>query len=340
MSRCTPAPNGSTVVALRQGSPVSARRPISSAPAGSSASSSHIETSMSSRFPTYTGGTNGRAGMSCLSAACQPTVRGRVGTTRAYSRSAAAACSGSQTETPMRIIGPNSWAPKVNRVTMPKLPPPPRSAQKSSGCEPALTSITSPLARTSSSETKLSQVRPCLRENQPMPPPSARPPTPVSDMIPAATISLCGAVAASTSPRRQPPPTCTSLRSGSTVTSRRPDRSMVRPPSDMTWVFPSWLRADRAAVLGEAAHGVQGGGHGLEVVAGHRVGVLLLLGRSAFDAVDDQGEAEAEPEVVLGALDLVGDRAEHRARDAGERHPVRLLQRDPLGEARAPALLI
>ena len=128
----------------------------------------------------------------------------------------------------------------VKRVTMPKLPPPPRSAQNSSGWESADTSITSPLARTSSRETKLSQVSPCLRENQPMPPPRARPPTPVSDMMPAGTMSRCGAVAASTSPRRHPPPTWTSLRSASTVTSRSPLRSMVRPPSDMALPATLW----------------------------------------------------------------------------------------------------
>src|SRR5215470_5498745 len=315
---------------------------------------------------------------------------------------------------------------------MPKLPPPPRSAQNSSGWDSALTSMTAPLARTSSSETKLSQVRPCLRENHPIPPPSARPATPVSDMIPAGTISRCGAVAASTSPSRPPPPACTSLACGSTVTSRSPDRSMVSPPSAMalpatlwpphriaggrpcsratltaattSWVLvqrrispgrrstmafhtwraclysgwsgpmmsplncpPSWsvmrsrsfssildepeigtvgagVAADIGEVLsarlggdlcGQAAHGGQGGGHGLEVIAGHRVGVLLLLRRAALDPLDDQGEAEAQPEVVVRALDLVGDGAEHRARGAGERHPVRFFQRDPLGEALA-----
>ena len=83
MSRCTPAANGSTVEALMQGWPIPVSRPIISAPSGSSASFSHIETSISRRRPTYSGGTNGSAGMSCLSAACQPTVRGRVGTTAA-----------------------------------------------------------------------------------------------------------------------------------------------------------------------------------------------------------------------------------------------------------------
>ncbi len=66
-----------------------------------------------------------------------------------------------------------------------------------------------------------------------MPPPRASPATPVSDMMPAGTISPCGAVAASTVPSRQPPPACTSLRSASTVTSRSPLRSMTRPPSEV-----------------------------------------------------------------------------------------------------------
>src|SRR5271170_8014250 len=161
----------------------------------------------------------------------------------------------------MRIIGPKSCAAMVKRVTMPKLPPPPRSAQNSSGCESADTSITSPLASTSSRETKLSQVSPCLRENQPMPPPRARPPTPVSDMMPAGTMSRCGAVAASTSPSRHPPPTWTSLRSASTVTSRSPLRSMVKPPSDMA--LPATADARRQAVLaghGDRGHHVGGAG--------------------------------------------------------------------------------
>ena len=91
--------------------------------------------------------------MTSLSAACQPTVRVRLGTTSAYSRSAWAASSGWYRDTPTRIIGPNRCAWKVNRVTTPKLPPPPLSAQNSSGCSVAETLMTSPLASTSSRET-------------------------------------------------------------------------------------------------------------------------------------------------------------------------------------------
>src|SRR6266566_1839494 len=65
---CTPAANGRAVMALTTGRPTAQRRSIISAPAGSSASSSHMEISISSLLPTSSGGTNGNAGMSCLSA--------------------------------------------------------------------------------------------------------------------------------------------------------------------------------------------------------------------------------------------------------------------------------
>src|ERR1700685_1811853 len=103
--------------------------------------------------------------------------------------------------------------------------------------------------------------------------------------------------------------------------------------TDMGGVPFGCLGGHRVLGFGQAAHGVQGGRDGLEVVTGHPVGVLLLGGGSALDALDDQREAEPELEVLIAALDLVGDRAEHRARDPGEDHPVRGLERYPLGEA-------
>src|SRR6266498_815180 len=84
---------------------------------------------------------------------------------------------------------------------------------------------------------------------------------------------------------------------------------------------------------GQLAHRVQGGLHGLEVVGGHGAGVLALAGGAACHAAHDESETEPELQVVVRALDFVGDRAEHRAGDAGEHDPVRRLQRDPLGEA-------
>ena len=64
-------------------------------------------------------------------------------------------------------------------MTTPKLPPPPRSAQNSSGFSSALARACVPSARTTSASIRLSIVSPCLRERWPMPPPRVRPPTPV-----------------------------------------------------------------------------------------------------------------------------------------------------------------
>src|SRR3954466_6786924 len=71
-------------------------------------------------------------------------------------------------------------------VTTPKLPPPPRSAQNSSGCSSADARTRSPRAVTSSTASMLSTVRTCLRSSQPEPPPRASPATPVLETRPPA----------------------------------------------------------------------------------------------------------------------------------------------------------
>ena len=57
-------------------------------------------------------------------------------------------------------------------VTMPKLPPPPRSAQKSSAFVSGSARTTSPSAVTTSAERTLEDDSPYFRASQPMPPPS------------------------------------------------------------------------------------------------------------------------------------------------------------------------
>src|SRR5215218_2428330 len=94
-----------------------------------------------------------------------------------------------------------------NVVTTPKLPPPPRTAQKRSGFSVALARRTWPSAVTISTPTTLSHARPCLRMSQPSPPPNVRPPTPVLEMRPPVVARPCGCVAASKS--RQSAPPCT-----------------------------------------------------------------------------------------------------------------------------------
>src|SRR5207248_7970304 len=130
------------------------------------------------------------------------------------------------------------WARKVNSVTTPKLPPPPRSAQKSSAFSSALAVTFSPSASTTSAESRLSIVSPQPRVRYPIPPPCVSPPTPVVEMIPHGTASPYGLVAASTSPQVQPPPTRTVRASGSTVTDRSGERSATMPPSTLARPAP------------------------------------------------------------------------------------------------------
>ena len=75
----------------------------------------------------------------------------------------------------------------MNEVTTPKLPPPPRIAQKRSGFSSSFAVTTLPSASTTSAPSRLSIDRPSPRLRWPIPPPSVRPPTPVVEMIPPAS---------------------------------------------------------------------------------------------------------------------------------------------------------
>ena len=82
-------------------------------------------------------------------------------------------------------------------MTIPKLPPPPRSAHSSSGFSSAAARTRSPSAVTSSAAIRLSQASPCLRSSQPEPPPSVSPATPVVETRPpvvASPVALAGPV--------------------------------------------------------------------------------------------------------------------------------------------------
>jgi hypothetical protein len=63
--------------------------------------------------------------------------------------------------------GPSSCSRNVNDVTIPKLPPPPRIAQKRSGLESADAVRTPPSAQTTWASTRLSHASPYLRRSQP-----------------------------------------------------------------------------------------------------------------------------------------------------------------------------
>ena len=91
---------------------------------------------------------------------------------------------------PCRAACRRNW----NRVTTPKLPPPPRIAQNRSGMRrrrrPA---ASSPSAVTSSAASRSSIVSPCLRARKPTPPPSVMPPIPTEPASPNPVARPCAA---------------------------------------------------------------------------------------------------------------------------------------------------
>ena len=95
---------------------------------------------------------------------------------------------------------------------MPKLPPPPRSAQNRSGFSRSLARRNSPSAVTTSAETRLSKVRPNLRLVQPKPPPSVRPAMPVVELMPVGVARPNACVSRSKSPSVAPGSTRASAR--------------------------------------------------------------------------------------------------------------------------------
>lgn len=103
--------------------------------------------------------------------------------------------------------GPTSCNRKLNSVTMPKFPPPPRNAQNRSGFSTPDVVTTRPSAVTTVAPTRLSQVRPQYLSSQPLPEPSVSPATPVLVTRPPVSARPCSWVAASTIPQVAPPPT-------------------------------------------------------------------------------------------------------------------------------------
>src|SRR3989304_2311075 len=113
---------------------------------------------------------------------------------------------GGRPRPPPETMGPSGCRRYSNRVTMPKLPPPPRRPQNRSAFSSSLAWTTSPSARTTSAPIMLSTVYPSLRSSQPEPLPSVSPAMPVVGMRPPGMASPCSWVAASNSPQFTPPP--------------------------------------------------------------------------------------------------------------------------------------
>jgi hypothetical protein len=141
---------------------------------------------------------------------------------------------------PPSTIGPIGCRPNSNAVAIPKLPPPPRRPQNSSGSLSASTRSCSPPAVTRSTATRLSTVSPCLRIRWPSPPPSVSPPTPVWLMTPPVVASPCGAVARSKSDQSAPPATRAARLWGSTRTDLISERSIITPLSQTESPATEW----------------------------------------------------------------------------------------------------
>ena len=101
-----------------------------------------------------------------VSSAIQPfSSSGSDGSSSRYQRITSGVSARSYRTGPPMIVpcSPMSWQRKVNEVTMPKFPPPPRSAQNRSLCELSLAVTNVPSARTTSAASRLSTVRPNRR---------------------------------------------------------------------------------------------------------------------------------------------------------------------------------
>ena len=114
---------------------------------------------------------------------------------------------------------------------MPKLPSPPRIAQKRSGSLSSLASTTSPSAVTTSAARRSSIVSPFLRARNPMPPARVIPPIPTDPASPKPVTRPCSPVAFVYSPAVIPVSTQAVFASASMSRAFISDRSTTMPPS-------------------------------------------------------------------------------------------------------------
>src|SRR3954467_11182656 len=201
-------------------SPKKSPRQYHCSPAGNSASNAVFHTGSGiGATPSSNGLPNARASRSAADSSSPPCVQTTAHTFRRCSSSGKGGPGGtdiSETKPPSSsgcacrnsvcqrmtscvssrsyMTGPAStlvsgWQRNVNCVTIPKLPPPPRSAQNRSLSRSASHCTIDPSARTTVAATRLSTVSPYARVRCPTPPPSVSPPTPVVPMIPTGTVS-------------------------------------------------------------------------------------------------------------------------------------------------------
>ena len=108
-------------------------------------------------WPCTSFGSHG-AGGARRSTATLVSSRGAAAESSRYASSTCTASSPRHAMAPPRISGPTGKSRYSNEVTMPKLPPPPRSAQNSSAFSSADARTSAPSAVTTSIDTSVSQV--------------------------------------------------------------------------------------------------------------------------------------------------------------------------------------
>src|SRR6185436_3557490 len=150
------------------------------------------------------------------------------------------ACARGKAIRPPSTIGPSGWRAYSNDVTTPKLPPPPRRPQKSSGFSLLLAVTTRPSAVTIWAESRLSTVKPYVRSVQPLPLPSVRPAIPVVVIRPPVVASPKTWVSRSNSPHVTPPAAHAVRAAGSTNTPFIGVRSITTPSSQVEYPGTLW----------------------------------------------------------------------------------------------------
>ncbi len=141
---------------------------------------------------------------------------------------------------PPSTTGPTGCRRYSSAQTTPKLPPPPRSAQKRSGFSSAAARTIRPSAVTTCAEMRLSAEKPCLRSSQPLPLPSVSPAIPVVEIRPPVVARPNAWVARSSSAQSTPPAARTVRATGSTSISFIGARSITTPPSQTANPTTPW----------------------------------------------------------------------------------------------------
>src|SRR5204863_522167 len=208
---------------------------------------------------------------------------------------------------------------------MPKLPPPPLRPQKRSAFSLAFAVKRRPSAVTTSAETRLSTVRPCLLESQPRPPPKVRPAMPVSDTVPPLVARPKACVSWSKSIHLTPGSARARRAAGSTRMPFIVERSMSSPPSQTLWpgmLWPPPQTAEAVRHMPEIMHEIARDlGRVADAVAaqGQRVGHAA---KARLDRADDLVVAADRGEEVR---DIVRHLLCHLAPFALARHRVELV---------------